>query len=133
MPNFTQKPLFAALTVVSIILLITVFLPFYFKTWFVHETGNIRILPAIGPILALGLLLRWRVRKLLLGFFAIGFCFSLSGFFFSDPSFYAGYALLVVLHVFLLWILMSDGLKAYLDGGEVEEPGQVSADGYTSS
>lgn len=127
MPNFTQKPLFAALTAVSIILLITVVLPFYFKTWFVHETGNIRILPAIGPILALGLLLRWPVRKLLLGFFAIGFCFSLLGFSFMDPSFYAGYALLVVLHLFLFWVLMSDGLKAYLDGRELKEPGRMSA------
>lgn len=120
MPNSNPKPLVAALTAVAIILLITVVLPFYFKTWFVQETGNIQILPALGPILALGLLLRWPVRKLAIGCFAIGLCFSMYGFVLADASFYAGYALLVVLHVFLFWILMSDGLKAYLDGGNLE-------------
>ncbi len=127
MSNFNLKPLIAVATAIISIVLITIILPTYFKTWFVYETGNFRILPAIGPILAFGLLARWRVRKIALGFFAIGLYFSLAGFFLSDASFYRGYALLVALHVVLLWVLMSDGLKAYLDGGVLKEPEQLSA------
>ncbi|NUO03299.1 MAG: hypothetical protein HUU01_22030 [Saprospiraceae bacterium] len=126
MPEFNYKPLVAVASATILIVLITIVLPSFFKTWFVYETGNFRMLPAIGPILAFGLLARWRVRKIAIGFFAIGLCFSLVAFFGADASFYPGYALLVALQVLLLWVLMGDGLKGYLDGGELKEQEQMS-------
>lgn len=114
MPNLKLTPFAAAFTAAILMVLITIVLPLGFKTWFVHETGNIKILPAIGPILAIALLLRWPVRKIAIAFFVVGLLFSLVSLFRAEAPFQAGYTLLVVLHIFLLGILANSSLKRYL-------------------
>lgn len=41
-----------------LLLLITVVIPYYFKTWFVEPTGNIKIAPFFGFVAAVGILFR---------------------------------------------------------------------------
>ncbi len=113
------SPFAATLLAAALMVVITVVLPFYFKTWFVEETGNIRLLPAVGPLLAVAMLLRWSpARKIALFFFAVGLVFSLLGLARAEAPFQAGYAFLVALHVFLLWTLWRDGVKQYVETGK---------------
>ncbi len=118
MPNLKRTPLTAAFAAATLMVLITVVLPLGFKTWFVHETGNIKILPAIGPILAIAILLRWPVRKIAIAFFVVGLVFSLVSLFRAGAPFQVGYTLLVILHILLLWVLANSSLKQYLDNAQ---------------
>lgn len=107
------KPLHSALFAAILILLITVILPGFFKTWFVQETGNFKFLPGIGPVLAIGLLLRWRLRLLAVVLFSIGLVTCVGILFMTETPYQAGLALLIVLQGLLIWVLQSDGLKQY--------------------
>lgn len=109
------KPLHSALFAAILILLITVILPGFFKTWFVPETGNFKLLPGIGPVLAIGLLFRWRLRLLALALFSIGLVTCAGVLFMTDTPYQAGLALLIVLQGLLIWVLQSDGLKQYYE------------------
>jgi hypothetical protein len=107
------KPLHSALFAAILILLITVILPGFFKTWFVQETGNFKFLPGIGPVLAIGLLFRWRLRLLAVALFSIGLVACAGILFMTEIPYQAGLALLIVLQGLLIWVLQSDGLKQY--------------------
>jgi len=107
------KPLHSALFAAILILLITVILPGFFKTWFVQETGNFKFLPGIGPVLAIGLLFRWRLRLLAVVLFSIGLVACAGILFMTETPYQAGLALLIVLQGLLIWVLQSDGLKQY--------------------
>lgn len=64
-PSLFSTPGFrVALLCVALILAITLVLPEGFKTWFVEPSGNIHVAPVLGPLLALGILLRNNLARL---------------------------------------------------------------------
>ncbi len=108
-------PLAASLLAASLMILITAVLPLYFKHWFVEDSGNFRMLTGIGPLLAIGLLLRFRVLVLsaiMYGFGAVSCIYLL---FTAAPAYRAGFALMTVLQIILLVLLFSAPVKAYLE------------------
>ncbi|MBK8195432.1 MAG: hypothetical protein IPK76_20300 [Lewinellaceae bacterium] len=58
MKNILSKQQAAILAALLIVLIAAI--PVGFKTWFVAESGNMKIMPGIGPLVALGLVMRWR-------------------------------------------------------------------------
>ena len=63
--------LFAALLIISIALVTE-----YFKSLFVHETGNISAFGSLGVLLAIGLVLKWKyVREILKFAVSLSLCF----------------------------------------------------------
>lgn len=113
MNNQQLKPTLSALLAATLMILITTILPMFFKTWFVYESGNFRFLPAFGPVLAFGLMMRWPVRKLSIGLFAVGCCVSMFSLIKAEPQFQAGYTLLLLLQIVLIGLLLGNPIKTY--------------------
>lgn len=91
---------------------ITMFIPVYFKSWFVEATGNIKIAPFFGFLFGAGLLFRqqWaRVGAFVLGWGLMALFVSSI---ISDPS-RSGYWLVLALDAFLLYLIHSERLKQY--------------------
>ncbi|MFN0175870.1 MAG: hypothetical protein ACKVU0_14555 [Saprospiraceae bacterium] len=91
---------------------ITMFFPMYFKTWFVEDSGNIKIAPFFGFLFGVGLLFRkqWaRIGAIVLGWGLLAmFIVSIA----SDPG-KSGYWMVLALDSFLLYLLHSERLKQY--------------------
>jgi len=111
------SPLQATLLASGLMILVSAVLPTQFKHWFVEDSGNFRMLTGIGPLLAIGLLLRFRVLVLsaiMYGFGAV-FCAYLA--ITADAAFQAGFVLMSILQIILLVLLFSAPVRAYLDRG----------------
>lgn len=94
---------------------VTNILPFYFKTWFVEPTGNIKMAPFFGFALALGILFRkeWaRQGSMVLAVFLM--VVSLSNIL-VFPTAKPGYGVVLALSAVLLHgLVFSKNLRAYL-------------------
>jgi hypothetical protein len=92
---------------------ITFFFPTYFKTWFVESTGNIKIAPFFGFLFGIGLLFgkQWaRTGALVLGWGVL----AISLFSIVSDSTRPGFWILLVIAAFLLYLLNTARLKAYV-------------------
>jgi len=90
----------------------------YYKTLFVHETGNIKIFGGLGIILALGLLLRWKYTRKILGFIALiattGIAFHI---FNVDKEFILSTSILLGgLILISYFLIVSKSIKSYIGG-----------------
>ncbi|MCB0527487.1 MAG: hypothetical protein KDC61_01690 [Saprospiraceae bacterium] len=112
--NKLFTPRQTAILAALLIVLITAVIPNTFKSLFSAESGHLKILPGIGPLLALGLLLRWRrVRQIAYLAFAIAFFITLIiGI--MTPEYRPGFLLMSGLIAILLAVLGSQPMKAYL-------------------
>lgn len=113
--NMRPKPFTTILLAATLMIMISVVFPVYFKHWFVENSGNFRLLTGIGPLLAIGLLLRLRVIVLSTIMYGFGAWTCLYLMWSSAPKFQAGFALLTVLQIILLFLLFSSPVKTYLD------------------
>ena len=95
------------------VLAITIFFPAYFKTWFVEPTGNIKVAPCFGFLFGIGLLFgkQWaRTGALVLGWSVL----AISLFSIASDSTRPGFWILLVIASFLLYLLNTERLKAYV-------------------
>ena len=107
--------LLEAVACAALIIFVTNILPFCFKTWFVEPTGNIKIAPFFGFVLALGILLRkeWaRQVGMVLAVFLMVISLNSILFFSTEKP---GYWVLLALSGVLLYrLVFSKNLRAYL-------------------
>jgi peptidoglycan/LPS O-acetylase OafA/YrhL len=110
MKNILSKQQAAILAALLIVLIAAI--PVGFKTWFVAESGNMKIMPGIGPLVALGLVMRWRwafpLAKVL-SVISMGFVVVL---FLINADYRPGYLLLLLLNGLLLLLLFTHDLNA---------------------
>lgn len=107
--------LLEAVACASILIFVTNILPFYWKTGFVEPTGNIKIAPFLGFVLAVGLLLRkgW-ARQGGIALAAFLLLASLNNVLFFSPE-RPGFWVTAALAVGLLYgLIFSKHLKAYV-------------------
>jgi hypothetical protein len=97
---------------VALLLSITWFFPYYFKTWFVEETGSVRIAPFLGVLLSILLLFRthWAWRSTVV-FAWLLLVLTVSSIFLmpNRPGFY----LVAALSVILVFLLRSRYMKQF--------------------
>lgn len=107
--------LLEAICCAALLVFVTNILPFYFKTWFVEPTGNIKIAPFFGFVLALGILIRkeWaRQGSMVLAVFLIAVSLNnLLVFSTEKPGYWVVLALSAVL---LYGLVFSKNLRAYV-------------------
>jgi hypothetical protein len=100
----------------ALLLTITSFLPFYFKTWFVEAGGNIKIAPFLGAVFAFGLLFRrnWAYKGALVlaGILFLVFIASI-----LTTSEKPGFWIALVLDTLLLFLLFTPQVKQYCCSG----------------
>lgn len=102
-----------ALLCTLLLLGITFFFPTYFKTWFVESTGNFKIAPFLGFVLGIGLLLgkHWaRTGALVLSWCVL----AISLISIVSDSTRPGFWILLVIATFLLYLLNTERLKAFV-------------------
>ena len=96
-----------------LLLLITVVIPYYFKTWFVEPTGNIKIAPFFGFVAAVGMLFRRNWAHTAALALAV-FVFALSTFSAAANPGKPGFWVLSALSMLLMGVLyFSRRLKSY--------------------
>jgi hypothetical protein len=106
-------------TLVAALLLVLVCQISRFKYLFVPETGNIRILGNFGLLLALGMLLRWRYVRVMVGILMCPALLMLS--YGASPSqeFFLSYlALMFVVGLIIYFTLFSKAVKTYFGSDE---------------
>ncbi len=104
--SIQQASILAALLIVLIATI-----PVGFKTWFVAESGNLKIMPGIGPLVALGLMMRWRwafPAAKVLSIISMGF---VSFLFLFNTGYRPGYLFLLLLNGLLLLLLFTHDLN----------------------
>ena len=89
----------------------------YFKHFFVHDTGNIKIFGGIGILLAIGLLFKLRFTRYILSVITfIAMIMATLMIYWSDKEFvYAHSTLLVALGLVAYFLVFSDSVKKYVE------------------
>ena len=106
------------LTLLTSILIISVSLiTQYKKALFVHETGNIKIFGSLGTLLAIGLLLKWKFAREILGVFSlIAFVAIVIIMINTNKEFLISYGiLLITLTLIILLLIFSNSVKSFLN------------------
>tara|TARA_R110001583_G_scaffold21469_2_gene81554 strand:+ start:7674 stop:8036 length:363 start_codon:yes stop_codon:yes gene_type:complete len=87
----------------------------YFKHFFVHDTGNIKIFGGIGILLAIGLLFKVKFTRYILSVITLlAIAMTLFMIFWSGKEFvYAHSTLLVALGLVAYFLVFSDSVKKY--------------------
>ncbi len=107
--------LLEAIACAALLIFATNILPFYFKTWFVEPTGNIKIAPFFSFALVLGILLRkeWaRQGSIVLAVFLL--VVSLSNTLVFSPQKPGYWVVLALSAVLLHRLVFSKNLREYL-------------------
>jgi hypothetical protein len=113
---YYQEGFISTLLTAVLIFSIAVFTE-YFKHFFVHETGNIKIFGGIGILLALGLLLKARYTRYILSVFTfIAIVMTLFMIFWSSGKdyIYAHSTLLLALGLVAYFLVFSKSVKTYV-------------------
>lgn len=102
--------LLATILVISITLITE-----YKKTLFVHETGNIKLLGGLGALLAIGLLLKWKYVREILGTLVLMVLFAvifiMVG---TTKEFLLAYSILLTALILIVYLLFfSKSVKEY--------------------
>ncbi len=107
--------LLEAICCAALLVFVTNLMPFYFKTWFVEPSGNIKISPFFGFVLALGILFRkeWaRQVGMVLAVFLMVISLNSILFFSTEKP---GYWVLLALSAVLLYgLFFSKNLRKYV-------------------
>ncbi len=87
------------------------------QSLFVHETGNIRYFGSFGIILSIGLLLKWRYARIILGFLTLlALIITILILVKTEQEFLLAYTILTIALLFASYLLwFSKALKIYTD------------------
>jgi putative effector of murein hydrolase len=116
--KFYQEKGFFLTLITSILIILIILIIDYKKTLFVHETGHLKILGGgLGIILAIGLILKWKYIRQILGVLVL---MSLFGVIFiaigSSKEFLLSYSILIsTLFLIVYLLLFSKSVKDYIN------------------
>ncbi len=112
--KFIQQKGFLLTLLASILLILISEVNNYAKEYFVHETGNFKILGGLGLILAIGLLLKWRYFRQIsavISGFLMGIVVLIG--IFAESQFYLPYIILAATLLLLFALLLSKPVILY--------------------
>lgn len=115
--KFYQRKGFIPTLITAILISAVAIITKQFKTLFVPESGNLKIFGGLGILLAIGLLLRWKYVRQILGVIVllatagVGFL----AFNVNNEFLLSHLILLVSLIVILYFLIVSKSVKCYID------------------
>lgn len=114
--KFYQEKGFFLTLLTSILIISIALLTEYKKTLFVHETGNFKIFGSLGVLCAIGLLLKWKYVRQILGVIVlialVGIIFIMTG---TSKEFLLSYSILLTALVLVAYFLfLSRSVRNYV-------------------
>jgi hypothetical protein len=114
--KFYQEKGFFLTLLTSILVISIALITEYKKTLFVQETGTIKIIGSLGVLLAIGLLLKWKYARQILGVIVligiVGIIFIMTG---ISKEFLLSYSILLTTLVLIAYFLfLSRSVRNYV-------------------